>query len=374
MAPHAGKKINPGNCAGEPPCEGLNQLSKPQALRLSVANSKVAEKLQALRRMIDMISSIRGIRLAAFALILIGGMTPLSASWGAATPQIQADYGGQSPNPGIVGDFTSLVVQAQVVGIPPVTGKECTSSDAVIKYTWDITPGQWAQYVASPTSPTVSARGICQIGMIPTETGTNTINVNCTKPGYYIVPIRITATWGGGPNSDCGGAATPLDTTLQFNVGMPDFDGALSPSNVNLPVGGASSDGGSSQVPVLTLTPLNGFAGTVLLSLSDLPKGITGQFSDSAPVLDGTNSQTSSVTLTAGSIAVPGTYTVQLNAEWASDTGFIIAYVQPITVTIYSASLIVTGPFETSYHKHGANEPEADVRNADGSIATNTAA
>ena len=103
------------------------------------------------------------------------------------------------------------------------------------------------------------------------------------------------ATGLGSPN----GAA--LINALAPSSTSPDFSMSASPSSVTIVQGGA---GGTSTI---TITPTNGFSGSVTLSASGLPSGVTATF--------GTNPATSSsvLTLTASASATTGTASITIS-------------------------------------------------------------
>jgi hypothetical protein len=83
----------------------------------------------------------------------------------------------------------------------------------------------------------------------------------------------------------------------------PDFAVALSPSSLSLLSGGKGSS-------AISITPINGFTGTVTLSSAGLPAGVTASFSVNSGVVLGV--------FTAGSSAVASTWKVTLTATSGS--------------------------------------------------------
>jgi hypothetical protein len=122
--------------------------------------------------------------------------------------------------------------------------------------------------------------------------------------------------------SGCGGAATP------------DFSLSASPSSLAVTQG-------SSGNSTITVTPSGGFTGSVSLSTSALPAGVTASF--------GTNptTGTSVVTFTASSTATTGTSTITITGVSGS-----LSHTTTISLTINptgggTTNLIVNGGFET---------------------------
>ena len=102
----------------------------------------------------------------------------------------------------------------------------------------------------------------------------------------------------------------------------PNFSLSPSPGSVTITQGGA---GGASTI---TVNPINGFTGSVTLSASGLPTGVTAAF--------GTNptTNTSSLTMTAGSTATTGTATVTI-------TGISGSLTQTTTVSLTVNAAVV---------------------------------
>jgi hypothetical protein len=105
-------------------------------------------------------------------------------------------------------------------------------------------------------------------------------------------------------------------TTLS-NIGIymqvppqPDFTGIVSPFNSVLVPGHSASF-------TTTVQPLNGFTGDVVISVSNLPAGVSASYSP-ATVLGGSGSST--VTLTAASTVALGNYTLTLSGNSGSIT------------------------------------------------------
>jgi hypothetical protein len=99
-------------------------------------------------------------------------------------------------------------------------------------------------------------------------------------------------------------------TTVSLTVnstGTPDFSLTASPSSVTITQG-------SSGTSTITVVPVNGFSGSVTLSTSALPSGVTAGFSP-----DPTTS-TSTLTFTASGTATTGTVTVTITGVSGSLT------------------------------------------------------
>jgi hypothetical protein len=99
-------------------------------------------------------------------------------------------------------------------------------------------------------------------------------------------------------------------------IGTNNFMLYPAPATLNLTIGG-------SETILVTEQPMNGFHGSVSLSVSNLPTGVTASFS---PI---STTSTSILTLAAISAATPGTYTVTLNGASGS-----IAQTAALTINI----------------------------------------
>src|ERR1019366_175532 len=87
----------------------------------------------------------------------------------------------------------------------------------------------------------------------------------------------------------------------------PNFTLSPSPNSVTITQG-------SSGTSTITITPLNGFNGSVTLSASGLPSGVTAGFSPNP------TTSTSTLTLTASATAATGTVTVTITGTSGSLT------------------------------------------------------
>ncbi|HKF20284.1 MAG TPA: hypothetical protein VKE93_01870 [Candidatus Angelobacter sp.] len=136
------------------------------------------------------------------------------------------------------------------------------------------------------TNPTTSTSSVTFTASSTATTGTATVTITGTSGSLtHTTTISLTVN------------ATPT----------PNFSLSASPSSVSVTQGGS----GSSTV---TVTPSGGFTGSVTLSASGLPSGVTASF--------GTNptTSTSSVTFTASSTATTGTASVTITGTSGSLT------------------------------------------------------
>jgi regulation of enolase protein 1 (concanavalin A-like superfamily)/uncharacterized membrane protein len=117
-----------------------------------------------------------------------------------------------------------------------------------------------------------------------------------------------------------GSLTSTATISLTVNSG-PDFAFSASPNSV-------SFIQGSSGASTITVTPQNGFAGSVSLSTSGLPSGVTAVFAPPA-----TTSGTSTLTLSASSTATTGGFTVTVTGSSGS-----LTHTATISLTVNSAA------------------------------------
>jgi hypothetical protein len=135
------------------------------------------------------------------------------------------------------------------------------------------------------------------------------------------------------------GSLTNKLTISLVVTGPPTFSLSVSPAALSIAPGASAKS-------ALTLTPQNGFTGSVTVSLSGLPAGVLGSFRP------GTTSASLAVTLTVTAAAVPGTSTVTVTGKSGSltETATIALTVLPAATgtalvnmaSVYNVSGIVT--------------------------------
>jgi subtilase family serine protease len=207
---------------------------------------------------------------------------------------------------------------------------------------------------ASPTSVSV-AQGSTGTSTI-TETDLNGFTGSVTLSASGL-PAGVTATFGTNPTTStsvvtftASSTATTGTSTVTITgvsgslthtttisltvttVAAPNFSLSASPASVSVTQGGTGTS-------TITETPSGGFTGSVTLSASGLPAGVTAAF--------GTNPTTSTsvLTFTASSTATTGTATVTVTG--VSGT---LSHSTTISLTVNSSAarnLIVNGGFET---------------------------
>jgi hypothetical protein len=208
---------------------------------------------------------------------------------------------------------------------------------------------------ASPSSVSVVQGGTGSSTVTVTPSGGFTSSVSLSASG---LPAGVTASFGTNPTTGSSGVtftasgtattgtssvtitgvsgslthATSISLTVSATA-TPNFSLSASPSSLTVKQGTAGSS-------TITETPSGGFTGSVTLSASGLPAGVTASF--------GTNPTTSTsvLTFTASSTATVGTSTITVTG--VSGT---LTHTTSISLTISSSAtssnLIVNGGFET---------------------------
>ena len=208
---------------------------------------------------------------------------------------------------------------------------------------------------ASPTSVTVVQGGSGSSTITVNPTGGFTGSVTLSASG---LPSGVTASFGTNPTTGSSVAtftASSTATTGTASVTITGTSGTLShTTSISLTVNATATPNfslsaspsslsvtqGSSGNSTITVTPSGGFTGSVSLSNSALPSGVTASF--------GTNPTTSTsvLTFTASSTATTGTSTITITG--VSGT---LSHTTTISLTVNAAggttNLIVNGGFET---------------------------
>ena len=207
---------------------------------------------------------------------------------------------------------------------------------------------------ASPSSLTVTQGSSGNSTITVTPSGGFTGSVTLSASG---LPTGVTATFGTNPTTGTSvvtftasstattgtkavtitGTSGTLSHTTSVSLTVnatatPNFSLSASPSSLTVKQGTSGSS-------TISVTPSGGFTGSVTLSNSALPSGVTASF--------GTNPATSSsvLTFTASSTATTGTSTITITG-----TSGTLSHTTTISLTISSASatqLIVNPGFET---------------------------
>jgi uncharacterized membrane protein len=207
---------------------------------------------------------------------------------------------------------------------------------------------------ASPASLTVTQGNSGNSTVTVTPSGGFTGSVNLSASG---LPSGVTATFGTNPTTSASVvtlAASSTATTGTFTVTIigtsgtlthsttisltvkpvasPNFSLSATPSSVTVVQG----NGGNTTISV---TPFGGFTGSVSLSASGLPSGVTATFSPN-PITNGSGNSTMSVTTSSGTPA--GTYTLTVTGTSTSPS---LTHSTTVTLVVNTAS---TGNFSLS--------------------------
>jgi uncharacterized membrane protein len=168
------------------------------------------------------------------------------------------------------------------------------------------------------------------------------VNYLDSSASDQVLSLRPTGT---GPTIDlvyATGISSPF--TIKFTSVRPSNPSSFSVS-ANPTI--LTTQAGSSAISTVTLTSLNGFAGTVSLSTNVSPSGLTASVSPSSIALTGGGTGTSM--LTANS-AIAGTYTVTIVATSgsASQSVQVTVRVTDFTVSVQSSLTVTSGSATTS--------------------------
>jgi len=145
----------------------------------------------------------------------------------------------------------------------------------------------------------------------PTSTtGNSTLTLNASATATTgTATVTITGT--------SGGLSHTTTISLTINAApVPDYTLSASPTSLTIVQGNSGSS-------TITVNPVNGFAGSVSLSASGLPSGVTASFNPSS------TTSTSTLTLTASSTATTGTATVTVTGTSGS-----LSHTTTISLTI----------------------------------------
>ena len=131
------------------------------------------------------------------------------------------------------------------------------------------------------------------------------------------------------------GCTSPVSTGGGTTPPAPDFSISVSASSLTVTAGGGA------QPVTLTATALNGFTGTIQVTVSGLPSGVT----ISPTTLTLTPGTPLQVNFTASSTAAAGTVTLQFTATSGS-----LSHVAPLKLSVNAAAPPPSGVDATTYH------------------------
>jgi hypothetical protein len=177
----------------------------------------------------------------------------------------------------------------------------------------------------------------------PSAAGAQTLSSSFTLPAGNLQAVRANFRYQGSA-SPCSTGAYDDHDDLIFAVGgsaPADFGIGASPTS-------ASVTQGSSATDTITITPQNGFSGSVALSASGLPSGVTASFNPSSTTGSSTltftasstaTTGTSTVTITGVSGTLTHTATISLTVNPAAAPNFAIA-ASPSSVSVTQGSSV----------------------------------
>ena len=203
--------------------------------------------------------------------------------------------GTSASSPVFAGIITLLNQDAMLNGIPGAPGLG------------NINPALYSLAATKPNAFHQVTNGdnmvYCQVGL-PTGFPTNVV---CPSAGVFGFEAsnKDSAT---GYNLVTGLGSVDANNLLTAWIETQAFTLAASPTTVSI------SQGGTAGVTTITVSDLNGFAGSVTLAASNLPTGVTASF--------GTNptTSTSTLSLTASGAAAVGTSTITVTGTSGSST------------------------------------------------------
>ncbi len=206
------------------------------------------------------------------------------------------------PNFSISASPSSLMIQASSSGTATVTLTSVNSFVGTLALSATASPSGLTTSL-NPTSVTLTSGG----------TASSTLSVSASTGGIYTVTIQATS--------------GSLSHSLTMTVTVADFS-ISAPSSLTV-------FKGSPQTSTITLSSLNGFAGTVSLTTSASPSGITASVNPTSVTLSPGGTGTSSLTLSSTTI---GTYTITITGTTASLSHAAIINVQVVSSPDFSVT------------------------------------
>ncbi|WP_413217192.1 hypothetical protein ACLWNE_10405 [Thermus oshimai] len=201
----------------------------------------------------------------------------------------------------------------------------------------------------APSGVTLSPTSVNVTGSSPV-TQTLTLAVASSVPqGTY--PLTLQAT---------SGSLTKTVNLSLTVTGAPNFTLSLNPTSLSVPQGGSGT-------PTLTLTPQNGFTGTVTLSLQGAPSGVT--LSPTSVNVTGSSPVTQTLTLAVASSVPQGTYPLTLQATSGSLTKTVNL---SLTVTGAPNFTLSLNPTSLSVPQGGSGTPTLTLTPQNGFTGTVT--
>jgi len=249
------------------------------------------------------------------------------------------DIGAPSgPNPGVAFNATYSISSSPTNGRGTVTLTSGSGGNAIAyvispsKFVMvplsDPNPAVWV-FEQSSTTPALSLSSLTLnpasvVGGVQSSTGTVTLSGPAPTVGAQVtlssgngavsIPASVTVPAGATSatfpvNTSMVTASTPVTLSASYGgvtqtasltvTAAPNYTLSASPANLNITQG-------TSGTGTVTVTPLNGFSGSVSLSASGMPSGVTASFSPNPA------NTTSTLTLAASNAATTGTFTATI--------------------------------------------------------------
>jgi subtilase family serine protease len=240
---------------------------------------------------------------------------------------------------------TITMNQTVYVGLAADSGSTTASATATfdnVSITTPVAPPPNFSLSASPSSVSIAqgSSGTSTITVTPQNGFNGSVNLSATG-----LPSGVTASFSpNGTTSTLTLTASSTAATGTSSVTITGASGSLSNTTAVLLTvnavpaasftlsaspGSVTITPGSSGTSAITITPQNGFSGTVVLSATGLPNGVTASFSPNGAT------STSTLTLAASSSATAGTVTVMITGTSGSltNTTTVSLTVQGVTIT-----------------------------------------
>jgi len=187
-----------------------------------------------------------------------------------------------------------------------------------------ITGGNTSFVLATVGENFNSAISLAAIGL-PRGVAANSVPATIAAPGTGSSIMTLSAGVGTlagtfHPKVSATGGGVTKTVSLTLTIPPPSFNMSTSGAAANVAIGGTTSVSVSTSL-------LNGFQATVALSVTGLPRGVTAAFSPASIVSPGGGSST--LTLTAASNAVAGSYKLTLKASGGS-----VSKTQTLSLTV----------------------------------------
>ncbi len=167
--------------------------------------------------------------------------------------------------------------------------------------------------VGAPPGVTLSPAEVGVGGSTPVSQTLTLEVASSVNPGTYALKVRATS----------GSLVREADLSLTVSAPPPSFALALSPDGLTVAQG-------ASATTALTVTPQNGFTGTVSLSLVGAPDGVS--LSPQSVTVSGSSPQTFALAVGVGAGVPPGAYDLRVrgtSGSLAREAGLALRVVEP---------------------------------------------